>query len=131
VKGRGVLVLKSGFVRETNGRYYVTSRMDSFLSIDPSAAEIVTKTLSPVLGKTVDNNFTQTLTFVGSLSRTAELNSRGVQRLGSQLSHVQPEVRDRFVELAAEMPKKQAADGEGRASSSVASQRQAGEGVQR
>ena len=36
VKGRGVLVLKSGYVRETNGRYYITSRMDSFLSIEPS-----------------------------------------------------------------------------------------------
>ena len=49
VKGRGVLVLKSGYVRETNGRYYVTSRMDSFLSIEPSGAEIITKTISPVL----------------------------------------------------------------------------------
>ncbi len=132
VKGRGVLVLKSGYVRETNGRYYVTSRMDSFLSIEPSGAEIVTKTMSPVLGKTVDNNFIQTLAFLGSLSRTAELNSRGVQRLGSQLAHVQPEVRARFVELAADMPRKQAAIEAGKGSSSeVASQRQSGERVQR
>jgi hypothetical protein len=121
VKGRGVLVLKSGFVRETNGRYYITSRMDSFLSIERSAAEIVTKTVSPMLGKTVDNNFTQTLAFVGSLSRTAEVNSRGVQRLGGQLMHIQPEVRARFVELAAEIPQKQAATAE-KASSKVASQ---------
>jgi len=109
VKGRGVLVLKTGYVRETNGRYYITSRLDSFLSIEPAGAELVTKTVSPVLGKTVDNNFIQTLAFVGSLSRTAEVNSRGVQRLGEQLTHVQPDVRTRFVELAAEMPRKQAA----------------------
>jgi hypothetical protein len=83
--------------------------MDSFLSIEPSGAELVTKTVSPVVGKTVDNNFIQTLAFVGSLSRTAELNSRGVQRLGEQLKHVQPDVRDRFVELAADMPRKHAA----------------------
>ena len=63
VKGSGVLVLKTGYVRETNGRYYVTSRLDSFLSIEPAAAELVTKTVSPVLGKTVDNNFVQTLAF--------------------------------------------------------------------
>ena len=127
VKGRGVLVLKSGYVRETNGRYYITSRMDSFLSIEPSGAEIVAKTMSPVLGKTVDNNFIQTLAFLGSLSRTAELNSRGVQRLGSQLTHVQPEVRARFVELAADMPRKQAASEVGKGSSSkVASQRTIG-----
>jgi hypothetical protein len=108
VKGRGVLVLKAGYVRETNGRYYITSRMDSFLNIEPAAAELVTKTVSPLLGKTVDSNFVQTLAFVGSLSRTAEVNSRGVQRLGEQLMYVQPAVREQFVELAAGMPEKQA-----------------------
>jgi hypothetical protein len=106
VKGRGVLLLKTGYVRETNGRYYVTSRMDGFLSIEPAGAELVTKTMSPVIGKTVDNNFTQTLAFIGSLSRTAEVNSRGVQRLGQQLMHVPPDVREQFVELAAGMPQK-------------------------
>ena len=109
VKARGVLILKTGYTRETNGRYYIVSRLDSFLSVEPTGAEFVTKTVSPVLGKTVDNNFTQTLAFVGSLSRTAEVNSRGVQRLGEQLTHVQPDVRVRFVELAADMPRKQAA----------------------
>jgi hypothetical protein len=108
VKGRGVLVLKTGYIREANDRYYVTSRLDSFLTIEPAGAELVTKTLSPVLGKTVDNNFVQTLAFVGSLSRTAEVNSRGVQRLGEQLTHVQPDVRAKFVELAATMPQKKA-----------------------
>jgi hypothetical protein len=121
VKGRGVLVLKAGYVRETNDRYYVTSRLDSFLTIEPAAAELATKTVSPLLGKTVDNNFTQTLAFVGSLSRTAEVNSRGVQRLGMQLSHVQPEVREQFVELAAAMPEKRAAVAE-KTSAKMASQ---------
>jgi hypothetical protein len=122
IKGRGVLVLKAGYVRETNGRYYVTSRMDSFLSIEPSAAELVTKTVSPLLGKTVDNNFVQTLAFVGSLSRTAEVNSRGVQRLGESLMHVPPEVREKFVELAAAMPEKQAEPSEKPSPPKVATQ---------
>jgi hypothetical protein len=122
VKGRGVLVLKTGYVRETNGRYYVTSRLDSFVSIEPAGAELVTKTMSPVLGKTVDSNFVQTLAFLGSLSRTAEVNSRGVQRLGEQLTHVQPDVRKRFVELAADMPQKHAVALERATSAKIASQ---------
>jgi hypothetical protein len=121
VKGRGVLVLKAGYAREENGRYYVTSRMDSFLTIEPAAAELATKTMSPLLGRTVDNNFAQTLAFVGSLSRTAEINSRGVQRLGKQLLHVQPEVREQFVELAAAVSEKQA-DAPERTPSKMASQ---------
>ncbi len=92
VKGRGVLVLKCGYVRETNGRYYITSRLDCFLTIAPVGAELITKTVSPLMGKTADSNFAQTVAFVGSLSRTAETNSRGVQRLASRLTHVQPEV---------------------------------------
>jgi hypothetical protein len=102
-KGRGVLVLKCGYVRETNGRYYITSRLDSFLTIEPLGIELLGKTVSPIMGKTVDNNFAQTVAFVSSLSRTAEVNSRGVQRLATQLKHVQPEVRDQFAEVAAKM----------------------------
>ena len=100
VKGRGVLVLKCGYVRETNGRYYITSRLDCFLTIEPAGAELIGKTVSPLMGKTADNNFVQTVAFVGSLSRTAEVNSRGVQRLAGQLTHVQPEVRSQFADVA-------------------------------
>jgi hypothetical protein len=108
VKGRGVLVLKCGYVRETNGRYYVTSRVDCFLAIEPAGAELIGKTVSPLMGKTVDNNFAQTVAFVGSLSRTAEVNSRGVEHLALQLSHVEPELRVRFAELATDVAQKSA-----------------------
>ena len=108
VKGRGVLVLKCGYVRETNGRYYITSRLDSFLTIEPAGAELIGKTVSPWMGKTADNNFIQTVAFVGSLSRTAEVNSRGMQRLAMQLTRVQPEVRARFAEVATNVAHKSA-----------------------
>ena len=112
VKGHGVLVLRSGYVRETNGRYYVTSRLDSFLAIEPAGAELLTKTVSPLIGKTADNNFTQTVAFVGSLSHTAEVNDRGVRRLATQLTGVQPEVRARLAELASAVSKKSLAAAE-------------------
>jgi hypothetical protein len=104
VKGRTLLVLKTGYVRETNNRYYVTSRLDCFLSIDPSAVELFTRTVAPLLGKTADNNLLQVEGFASSLSRTAEVNSRGVRRLAMALSDVRPEVRDRFAEIAAGVP---------------------------
>jgi hypothetical protein len=108
VKGRGVLVLKCGYVRETDGRYYITSRLDSFVTIEPLGAELIGKTISPLMGRTVDSNFTQTIAFVGSLSRSAELNSRSVQRLAGQLTHVQPDVRQQFAEVAADVSHKTA-----------------------
>jgi hypothetical protein len=73
------------------------------MTIEPMGAELLTKTVSPLMGKTADNNFAQTVAFVGSLSRTAEMNNRGVQRLAAQLSHVQPEVRTQFAQLTAQI----------------------------
>jgi hypothetical protein len=100
VKGRGVLVLRTGYVRETNDRNYVTSRMDCFLCVEPAGAELLTKTVSPLLGKTVDLNFVQTTAFLGALSRTAELDCRRVKELAGRLDRVRPEVREEFSALA-------------------------------
>ncbi len=66
-KACAVLALKTGYVRETNGRYYVTSRLDCFLMIEPAGAELLTKTVSPLLGQTADSNFLLTAGFVASL----------------------------------------------------------------
>lgn len=101
VHGRCLLVLRSGYVQETNGRHYVTTRLDTFLQVQERTPELLTKLLHPLAAKTADHNFTQIVAFAGSLSRTAEVNHRGVQRLASQLAAVQPEVRARLAELAA------------------------------
>jgi hypothetical protein len=106
VKGSGLFLLKSGYIRETDGRYYISSRMDAFISVEPSAAELVAKALHPLLGFTADNNFSQTIAFVGSLSRTTELNNRSVGRLATQLNNVRPDVRDQFFNLAEKISEK-------------------------
>ncbi len=100
VIGRGVLVLKTGYVRETNGRYYITNRLDCFLSVEPIGAELLTKTVSPLVGKTADNNFVQTAAFLGNISRTAELNSRSIRMLAYKLDGVRPTVRAQLAILA-------------------------------
>ncbi len=109
VKGSGLFLLKSGYIRETDGRYYISSRLDAFISIEPSAVEVVAKVLNPLLGVTADNNFIQTVAFAGSLSRTTELNPRSVGRLASQLNNVQPDVREQFSRLAGQIAEKPAA----------------------
>ncbi len=100
VRGRGVMVLKSGFVRDVAGRCYVTSRLDAFMNIEPDGAEFLTKTFQPLVGKVADQNFTQVVDFLGSLHRTAEVNRSGMRRLAARLEKVQPEVRQQFAQLA-------------------------------
>lgn len=103
IRGRCVLVLKFGSVRENDGKTYITTRLDTFLNLDPGAAELLTKAFEPLVGKIADLNYVQTVAFVGSLSRTAEANPRGVQRLSTKLQNVAPEVREEFARVAAEI----------------------------
>jgi hypothetical protein len=106
VTGRCLAILKTGYLRESDGRCYVTSRLDAFLSVEPGGIEVLAKIFHPLVAKTADANFTQTVAFVGSLSRTAEVNSRGVQRLATKLTHISPEVRQQFAEITANIKPK-------------------------
>lgn len=108
IHGRGLMVLKSGYTRQEDGRYYVTSRLDAFLNVEPGGAEFLTKTFQPMVGKVADLNFSQAVGFLGSMSRTAEVNNRGMQRLAKKLVRVQPEVRDQFAVLAGQVSQRAA-----------------------
>lgn len=110
IHGRVLIVLKSGYIGRSGGRYYVTSRLDAFTQIDELGAEIITKTIQPLVGKAADANFSQTAAFVSTLSRTAEVNRNGMQRLARKLSQVQPEVRDQFAQIADQIAQKAAAN---------------------
>lgn len=115
VKARCVIVLKSGYVKETDGRHYVTSRMDTFIDLDSVGVELFAKTVQPLVGKAADHNFTETSGFFGTLSRAAERNPAGVQRLSSKLTKIDPKVRDEFVKQTAAIaaPAPAAADDQG------------------
>jgi hypothetical protein len=101
-----VLVLKSGYVQETNGRHYITSRMDTFVDIEHAGVELLAKTLQPLVHRTADFNFVETAGFLGTISRTAEVNPTGVSRLSRKLTKLEPQVRDRFAELALDVGQK-------------------------
>ena len=106
VQAKCVLVLKSGYMRETDGRYHVTSRMDTFIQIDHAGVELLAKTLQLLVHRSADYNFVETAGFLGTVSRTAEANPSGMCRLAEKLTNVEPEVRDRFSELSIQVGKK-------------------------
>lgn len=101
IRGRCLAILRSAYTRGGDGHYSITSRLDGFVTVEPAGAELLTKALHPLVVKNADVNFVQTVGFVGSLSRTAEVNSYGLQRLAQRLSNVQPDVRRQFGEVVA------------------------------
>lgn len=100
IHGRCLLVLRSAYLQETDGRDYVTARLDAFIDFDQAGLDLIAKTLQPWIGRIADYNFSETVGFVGSLSRTAEVNPLGVQRLSTRLNRVDPEVAARFGDLS-------------------------------
>ena len=60
VDGDCVLLLRSTYAKR-NDRTVVTSHLDAFVRLNDVGTEIVAKTLQPVVGKAVDNNFLESI----------------------------------------------------------------------
>jgi hypothetical protein len=99
LKAQSVMLLRSGAIRETNGRHYITVRIDSFVKIEQMGIELVAKTVQPWISKTADRNFIETLSFVSNFSRTAEKNPDGMKRLATRLNAVDQPTRDELVTI--------------------------------
>lgn len=93
VTARTVMLLRSGSTIETNGRPYVTARLDSFVLVDRMGAGMIAKTIQPLLLKTADHNFVETMKFVSTFSRTAESNPTGMSRLAQKLDKLDEPTR--------------------------------------
>ena len=80
------------------------------MSVDSGGAELLARTLQPLVVKNIDNNFIQTIAFLGSMSKTAEVNLGGMQRLAGRLTHVQPETRQQLSAVVASVAHRAAAN---------------------
>jgi len=109
VTGRCVLVLQSHHQVGRDGRPYMADRLDLFVQIDNTAADVIARTIAPWVGKVADANFHESCQFASKLWQTAEQNGAGVQRLAEKLTAVDPPVREQFIQLVAAMPERAAA----------------------
>lgn len=97
VKAQCILLLRSGSTVETDGRTFVTARLDTFIYIDRAGVELIAKTIQPILGATADHNFVETMKFTGNVSRTAQHNPEGMERLASQLPKIDATTRGELI----------------------------------
>ncbi|MCI0492700.1 MAG: hypothetical protein L0Z07_07170 [Planctomycetes bacterium] len=99
IQAQTLVLLRYDTVQETNGRHYITVRVDSFVHIEQIGIELVAKTVQPWITKTADRNLIETLSFVSNFSRTAEKNPQGMRRLATRLTAVDEPTRDLLVQL--------------------------------
>jgi hypothetical protein len=99
--GRCVLILQSAYVQGAGRRWFVGNRLDMFLQLDNTGADLVARTLSPWVGSVADTNFTESCKFASRISLTAEQHGPNVQKLADKLKHVQQPVKEEFVRVSA------------------------------
>jgi hypothetical protein len=114
LRAETVVLLQSGAVQETDGRRYVTVRVDSFIHLDKVGVELVAKTVQPWIAKTSDENFIQTVDFLSTFSRTAERNPQGMRRMAAKLQTVDEPTRGELVRLCFQTSQRYATDDEPR-----------------
>jgi hypothetical protein len=94
-------VLKSTYKTDDKQNSYVENRLDVFIQIEQLGADLVARTLQPLVGKAADVNFEESANFVGRVSEAAENNGPGMQRLAAKLVRIPPDVRTQFAEVSA------------------------------
>ena len=123
LKAQSIMLLRSSSIRETNGRRYVTVKVDTFVRIENLGIEIIAKTVQPWIAKTADQNLVETLTFVSNFSRTAEKNPQGMKRLANRLDTLDEPTRRELVTLCFRTAERYAQRDNGNRTGSLDSQR--------
>jgi hypothetical protein len=102
IKGRAVCILRSEnqpFPQGHSG-HVVRGTMDVFLKLDNLGADLLTRTLGPLVAKTADHNFAETAQFVAQLSQICANNPPAALGLATQLNSIDESVRQEFTTIA-------------------------------
>jgi hypothetical protein len=100
IRAKCVMVMRSDYSVGQDGLPIATSQLDVYLDIENAAADWIARTIHPLFASTADHNFVESLQFLEKLSKTTMENGPGVQGMSRKLTHVHPEVRARFSQIA-------------------------------
>lgn len=97
IEGSGVFILSSRYSESAEGRTTVTGTIDCFLQLDSLGADLVARTLSGLIGRSADNNFTETARFIAQVSQASEKNPPAMLDVASRLPQVDESTRQDFI----------------------------------
>lgn len=103
IQGKCLLLLETRYFRNSEGRHFIRCRMDAFLHVENVGVGVLAKTLQPLVGASADNNFRETAAFLSGISRAAEVNYAGMQKMAEKLTSVAPADREQFAALTEQL----------------------------
>jgi hypothetical protein len=93
VRGQCVCVLHSPPTTDQFGDRVLAGNMDVFLKVENLGADLLTRTLAPLVSRTADQNFVESSQFISELSRASVRSPEAVHRMAAQLDKIDPDVR--------------------------------------
>ncbi len=106
LRGHCVVAIHNRPTQLADGRSGMIAWMDAFMKLENVGADIVVKTLGPLVGKTADHNFIECTNFFSQISQTASTNPDGLEHVADRLSRVAPQVRKEFVQTSYSVARK-------------------------
>jgi hypothetical protein len=106
VRGRGVFILRSSYATSASGRTTVTGTIDCFVKIEGLGADLIARTLSGLIGRSADNNFTETAKFIAQISQASEMNTPAMTDVAYRLPQVSASTRQQFANVIRSVSKR-------------------------
>ena len=89
-----------------SGRTTVTGTIDCFVKIEGLGADLIARTLSGLIGRSADSNFTETAKFVAQISQASEMNTPAMMDVAYRLPQVADDTRQQFVNVIRSVSKR-------------------------
>lgn len=99
VKGRCVLLLRTGYQQQKDESWTVVHSLDCFVKIDNFGADLLARTLHATTTQLADRNFAEVTAFVQNLQTRLAGDGEWGLDLAGKLQRIRPEVRDQFSDL--------------------------------
>lgn len=96
VPGKGVFVLRCQHRTNAVGNPVVEGTLDCFVQVDHLAADLLIRTFGPLIGRTADNNFSETARFIDQLGTSARKHPAAMEELAMRLPQVSAATRNQF-----------------------------------
>lgn len=109
IRGRGVFVVRSSYATGSVGQTTVTGTIDCFVQIDNLGADLIARTLSGLIGRSADYNFTETARFMSQVSLASQQNTAAMIDVAKRISQVDEPTRQGFIELIGSVASKPSA----------------------
>lgn len=99
IGGRGVFILRSSYAEGATGRTTVTGSIDCFVQIESLGADLIARTLSGLIGRSADHNFSETARFMAQVSQASQQNPPAMIDVATRMPQISESTRRQFIQL--------------------------------